>query len=344
MASESRTPPPDLIGEFPQPQQLDFFQLLRWVECRYRDKPRLGTSLTAVDDPIRLAQEPELDFAPASISSLTQTESGVPRLAVRFFGLFGPNGPLPLHLTEYARERIHHHHDRTFSRFADVFHHRLLSLFYRAWADARPTVSFDRPESDRFAFYVACLAGLGLPSLRNRDAMPDRAKLYLSGLLSGSARHPDGLAAIIREFFALQVTIREFVGEWMDIPEEDRLRLGLSPRLGTLGQSAVIGARVWGCQHNFTVVLGPMGLTEYLDFLPGRRSLIELVAIVRNYLGNELAWSVNLILATKMVPPLILDGSRQLGWTTWLGERRGRGDADDLLLNPFFRTATTNQG
>ena len=93
-----------------------------------------------------------------------------PRLTQRFFGLLGPNGPLPLHLTDYARERVLHHGDPTLARFFDVFHHRMLALFYRAWAQAQPTASLDRPYDDRFADFVGSLIGIGSPLLRRRDA------------------------------------------------------------------------------------------------------------------------------------------------------------------------------
>ena len=124
-----------------------------------------------------------------------------PRLAVNFFGLFGPNGPLPLHLTEYARNRLRAESDPTLVRFIDLFHHRMLTLFYRVWAAAQPTVSFDRPETDRFALYVGSLFGLGMPSLRNRDAFPDLARLHYAGQLACQTRHPDGLNAMISDYF-----------------------------------------------------------------------------------------------------------------------------------------------
>lgn len=69
---------------------------------------------------------------------MSASDEGPARLEQFFFGLGGPNGPLPLHLTEYMRERQRNHADPTSKRFLDVFHHRLLSLFYRAWAEARP--------------------------------------------------------------------------------------------------------------------------------------------------------------------------------------------------------------
>lgn len=344
MADPDRTTAHDLIESLlREPYRLDFFQALRLIECLHADKPRLGTSLRASDDPIRLGNDPELDFAPAALSSYRPGKAGRPdRLGVRFFGLFGPNGPLPLHLTEYARERIHHHNDHTFTRFADIFHHRMLCLYYRAWANTEPTVHYDRPESDRFAGYVASLFGTGAPALQGRDAMPDRAKLFFAGLLSCQARHADGLNALIEEFFQLPTQVREFVGEWLAIPGEDQTRLGLSSRTGALGVSSVLGGKVWGCQHKFRIVLGPLTLAEYRAMLPAGASLVELLAVVRNYIGDELAWDVNLILRLDEVPALRLDGNAQLGWTTWVGNKTD-GDADELMLDPFFRAATAVQ-
>jgi type VI secretion system protein ImpH len=60
----------------------------------------------------------------------------------------------------------------------------------------------------------------------------------------------------------------------------------------------------------------------------------RLVALVRNYIGDELAWDVNLVLDRNEVPALRLDGQGRLGWTTWLGERLEKKDADDLVFDP----------
>src|SRR3546814_13244173 len=37
-----------------------------------------------------------------------------------FFGLGGPNGPLPLHITEYVRERQRNNADSTSKRFLEI--------------------------------------------------------------------------------------------------------------------------------------------------------------------------------------------------------------------------------
>ena len=143
------------------------------IECESPQLPRLGHSVRLADDPLRLGQKPDCTFAPSTLASVSQAgTAAVPRLDQFFFGLTGPNGPLPLHLTEYARERQRNVNDATFKRFMDVFHHRLLTLFYRAWAEARPEISHDRIDDDYWSARLAALSGRGMPSLRGASRWP----------------------------------------------------------------------------------------------------------------------------------------------------------------------------
>jgi type VI secretion system protein ImpH len=337
MASADRTAtdPVDLFEALRhEPHAFHFFEALRRLECHYRDRPRLGQATRLSDDPVRLTQEPSMAFAPATLAGFDPgDESHPPHLAEYFLGLFGPQGPLPLHLTEYAYERKRSYGDRTFSRFADVFHHRMLSLFYRAWANAQPTVSFDRPERDRFNTYIGAAFGLGMPSLWRRDAAPDLAKFHYAGRLACQTHNAEGLQALLGDFFHLPVTIENFVGHWLPLAESSQCRLGETPATGSLGMTAVIGERVWDGQYKFRIVIGPMSLAEFRRFLPGSASLSRLVAWVRNYLGDELLWDVNLVLRKEEAPPLKLGEEAQLGWTTWLTSQPLAHDADDLKLD-----------
>jgi type VI secretion system protein ImpH len=316
------------------PWRFDFFQALRRLECAHRERPRIGEAVRLRDEYLRLGQDPSLAFAPSTLASFETDGARPPRLGVYFLGLFGPNGPLPLHLTEYARDRMRNSGDRTFARFADVFHHRMLSLFYRAWAQAQPAVSFDRPERDRFGDYVGSLLGIGMPELGARDAAPDIAKRYYAGRFSLQTRNADGLRDVLSDYFEVPVEIEEFRGAWLEIPEPERLRLGESLATGSLGVSTIVGSRVWDRQLSFRAVCGPMGLPDYERLLPDRSSLQRMAALVRTYIGEELVWDCQLVLVREEVPATRLGGRGRLGWTTWLlGEPAAR-DADDLVLHP----------
>lgn len=319
------------------PPAFDFYQAMRLMECLYADRARLGTAASpSGEPPIRLGQEPAMSFESASLTTfLPGNKETAARLLVRFLGLLGPNGPLPLHLTEYARMRQLNHKDPTFARFLDIFNHRMLSLFYRARANSEPTTSADRPESDRFAVYIGALAGLGMSTLRNRDDVSDLTKFHYCGRLACQTKNTDGLRAILSDYFGMTVRIEEFVGEWIELPEHLVSRLGGSPADGKLGRSITIGTRIWGCQHKFRIILGPMDLENYRSFLPGRRRIGDLAALVRNYIGDELSWDIQLRLNREEVPPARLDGRTHLGWTAWIGRINRNIHADDLIFNPL---------
>lgn len=324
-----------------RPYAYDFFQAVRRLECAHRDRPRIGHAQRPLDEPVRFGQEPSLAFAPSTLAQFgQQSPQARPRLLQYFFGAFGPNGPLPHHLTEYARQRLHHHGDGTLSRFADVFHHRMLALFYRAWAASRPTVQFDRDDADRFGAYLASLCGLGMSSLRDRDDFPDRAKLFYVGRLSSQTRNAEGLRAVISDYFRMPSDIEEHCGEWLPIPQECGWKLGGfaltrgTPPMGMLGTTALLGPRVWSRQHKFRVVLGPLRYDQFRRMLPGGSSLQRLMALVRNYVGDELHWDLRLTLLKEAVQPTKLGSSGQLGRTAWLlGDPRLM-TWEDLIFDP----------
>ena len=316
-----------------KPFDHDFLQALRRIECLFPRMPRIGRAMRPADEPIRLGQEPSVSFAPAALSAFRPGQEGrAPRLEQRFFGLLGPNGPLPLHLTDYCRERILHAGDYTFARFLDTFNHRFLELFYRAWAQAQPTVNLDRPRDDRFGAYVGSVIGIGSPRLAQRDAVGDYAKLYFSGLLARHVRNSDGLQAWTAGFFRVPVRVEQFVGHRMRLPAEDRTRIGIDTDGSRLGVGAVLGGAVWDRQHKFRIELGPLTLEQYEGFLPGGTAIAKLVALVRQYVSFELEWDARLELLRQEVPEIRLGRFGRLGWTTWLGTWRAPRDAADLTL------------
>jgi type VI secretion system protein ImpH len=327
------------------PYEFAFLQLMRRVQHLAGDCARLGEGERPASEPLRLGQDPSLGFAPAELSRLVPgSERGLPRLLVNFFGTLGPNGPLPLHITEYARDRLRNHDDPTMSRFLDVFHHRMLMFFFRAWAGGQPTVSRDRTvdgrADDRFETYVGALEGLGLATLRGRDAFPDQARLFYAGRFAAHSRNAEGLAAVVGEFFAVPARVQPFMRDWLDLPPPSLWRLGRPGAGASLGVSSILGARVATRQSKFRLVLGPLDRGAMQRLLPGGTSLAKLTALVRHYVGAEMRWDVRLVPSDDLERPGKL-GVSLLGWTSWLGRvrpedaGRHRRVAGDLILDPL---------
>ena len=335
-ANRSTSQTVDLARELEEaPYKFNFFQAMRLIEATNPGMERLGKASRPKDEPVRLGQEPTMAFAPSMLASFKPGEGGKnDYLAGYFFGLFGPNGALPLHLTEYARGRERLQHDGALRAFVDIFHHRMMSHFYRAWADAQPTVSMDRPSEDSFAKFVGSVIGVAQPAYRNRDAMSDHAKLFMAGRLGLQSKPAEGLQAMLEEFFRVPMQVEQYVGEWLDLPSEAYFVLGQSPETGSIGMTATLGSRVWGSQHKFRIRCGPINGSDLQRFLPGGVSLERLSATVRNYVGDELDWELQILVGATEVPSAILGQEGKLGWTSWLGSPPPDAITDDLVLRP----------
>ena len=336
MAAEDRSTHDDLIARLTaEPYQFGFFQALRRIEAANPECPGFGRSRRAAQDPLRLGQAASLSFASSTLAAVQPATGERPaRLLQNFHGVFGPNGPLPVHLTEYAMERRLSHHDPTFERFCDAFHHRMLSLFFRIRANADPAISEDRPAENRFRTYVGALIGLGTPALRDQDACSDQAKLFHAGHYANQKRSPSALLGIVAQQFSMPVELREFEPEWLELPEESRLYLGMAPDTGRLGVNTVIGARTWERQFRFALAFGPVTREQFESLLPDRPAPARLAALVRNFVGFEFSWEYRVVVREDERPVACLGRYGQLGWSSWLSGRQRDPDHPDFFHAP----------
>ncbi|MFZ4573567.1 MAG: type VI secretion system baseplate subunit TssG [Phycisphaerales bacterium] len=345
------------------PWEFSFTALVRRIEALHHDRPGFGRSDRAEQDPIRFCQEPSLAFAPCTVSEFKDpTNKAEARLFVNFIGLLGPNGPMPLHLTEFARSRERINRDPTLARFFDLFNHRMVSLFYRAWSASQMPASFDRWEpplpgpvttaerelqlardTSRYSIYIGSAFGVGMDSFRHRDAVSDVAKLHYAGRLASPHKNAEGLRDILSDYFRIPVEIEEFAGRYVEVPEQYRCSLGVTPpsgaaagQLGGVGGGAMCGSTYFDCGGAFRLRLGPMGLAEYNRLLPGTRSARRLAAWIRNYLGDELWWDAQLVLKKEEVPGSRLGGGARLGWTSWVLSAGSPENRADLALRSAF--------
>lgn len=319
------------------PHSHDLFDTLREFERSAPDKPRIGDSSVMAEDVVGLGQDPFLEFPASNISGIDKTRQGMPRLFARFLGMLGPQGALPLSTTIEAYD-WQMRRDPSFARFADVFNVRFLQLFFRAWADSRPTAQFDRPDLDRFFDYVGSTAGFGTPAYANRDQIEDIVKVGFAGLVGARTKSGSRLRSLIRGVFDVEVEIEEHVGTWLTFEAGDATSLG-SAGCG-LGQDAVIGQRAYSINDKFRISIKAYSLEQYRKYLPSGELSDPLTDLIFFYIGHQFEYDVQLAIPAKLVPPARLGESGQLGWTAWIAPDPDQPDdvyRTDAVFQPMER-------
>lgn len=298
-----------------EPWRHDFFAVMRRLERSFPERGRIGDVAARREEYVALGQQPYLDFPASTIAEADRDGQGRLRLFVKFLGLLGPQGALPLATTEES-----HHwqiaRDDAFPRFLDILNHRFLQLFFRAWADSRPVAQHDRPERDRFAAYIGSMIGLGSPPYLKRDAVPDPEKLAHAGLVGAQAKSASRLRSLLAGLFDIDVEVEQFIGMRLVFDPADRTRLGSGHC--TLGGDALLGASVYSVEDKFRVSIVARDMEQFCRFLPDGDRCEPLADAVFFHLGEQFEWDVELALPVGEVKPMRLGQSGQLGWTSWM--------------------------
>jgi type VI secretion system protein ImpH len=376
-APSGRTPAP-LSGELSVAERLfeegyafDFFQAVRLLERLAPARRPVGRNGPLAEEIVRFGAHLSLSF-PASKGIHEIQPSSPPALApamiVSFMGLTGPSGELPDHYTELLLRLEREgkgQEKRAFRAWLDLFNHRFISHFYRAWEKYRFWRAYERGEHDRadpdsFTRCMLSLVGLEVPQLRHRlrVAVPeehdgergerplakidDLVLLHYSGFLAQRTRCALSLQALLEDYFQLPARIEQFRGRWLPLDAPSQSRMGGLGANNRLGAEIVAGERVWEVQGKFRIRLGPLRYADFVQFIPDRRPLPDrkafflLVHLVRLYVGPEFDFDVQLVLRKEDVPACQLmekDGlGPRLGWNTWVRSQPAARDAEDAAF------------
>jgi type VI secretion system protein ImpH len=346
-----------------EPYRFDFFQavrLLRWAARERGDQGEsvggrpVGQSFSPEEEAVRFRSLPSLSFPSAAIHRLEwpgDDRERPPEMRVAFFGLFGPLGVLPRHYTQLIIDRARHK-DTAFGDFLDLFNHRLISLYWRAWAKHRLPIAYEEsqldpggPTEDPFTMVLYSLIGLGVRGLRDRRELSDTTFLYFAGHFAQSRPQAITLVAMISDHFSLEASVQQFRGQWLQLDRADQSRLPAArqgfdrqtPRNNRLGVDVVIGERVWSVENRFRVRLGPLNYRQFESFTPAGSQSTPLGQFVRAYVGPQYDFDVQLVLHQDEVPLAQLAAAGQpatcrLGWNSWAFSRPFSRDADDAAF------------
>ena len=246
----------------------------------------------------------------------------------------------------------------------DLFNHRFVSLFFRAWEKYRFPFRFEQAagpgEDDPFTNVLRCYVGIGMAPLRSRlrvvarddpspraprrqlAAVDDLSLLYYAGFLAHRPRNAVSLQGLLGDYFDLDARVLQFHGQWLAIEPEGRTRLGGEASSNQLGVSAIAGDRVWDVRSKIRLRLGPLSYERFRELVPDpapvaeRKAFYLLSHLVRLYAGPEVDFDVQLVLRAAEVPECRLgdedDLGPRLGWNTWLRSEPMDRDPDDAAF------------
>ncbi|HEY7879182.1 MAG TPA: type VI secretion system baseplate subunit TssG [Gemmatimonadaceae bacterium] len=319
------------------PNSFEFFRAVQLLERLRAARAPVGNFGDPLQEVVRFGAHASVAFPASEIQTLDLDATGPVRMRVNFMGLTGPQGVLPLHYTSLIAER-ERARDTAGRDFLDIFNHRIISLFYRAWEKNRFTVPHERAREDPLMHHLRDLVGIGTSGLANRLPVRDETLLYYTGLLALRSRPAVALEHLLEDYFSVPVEIEQFVGAWYPLDTDIQCALGEENTASTqLGCGAVAGDETWDQQARIRVRLGPLARAQYDMFLPDGTAYDALRALTRFFSSDQIDVEVQLVLARSDVPACVLGAddvqdATPLGWSTWLRTAPLDRDPDETIL------------
>jgi type VI secretion system protein ImpH len=326
--------------------EFEFFQAVRLLARTFSNRREVGGTARPAEEFVRFSAIPadgrlSMVFPASAVHDIQKTidSSYQPRMTVNFFGLSGTWGVLPFYYTDrmVARKTAK---DETLAAFFDLFNHRLLALFYRAWEKHHPPILYELAaargeQPDTFTQSLYDVIGMGTAGLRGRMGIEDETLLFYAGLIAQRPHSASALRGILRDYFSVAVEIAQCIGGWYRLEEADRCYLSEEMERNQLGEGAFIGDEVWDQQSRFRIRLGPVGLKRFVEFLPNSRATAKLVELTKYIVGLAIVFDVQVFLRASEVPYCRLDDegfdAPRLGWMGWLKTEEFAADAGDAV-------------
>ncbi|HEY3245614.1 MAG TPA: type VI secretion system baseplate subunit TssG [Phycisphaerae bacterium] len=271
------------------------------------------------------------------------------RLDVTFMGLYGVSTPLPLHYAISILRSVEsvpgvdpapagsagaspsqaiaavpatdNGESSPMRDFLDIFHHRVLSLFYRAWAKYRYDVSFGVPGRDIITDYLLWLIGLSRVAKAQEVGVSPIRLIRYAGLLTQHPRSAATLEGMLLDYWGEQIPVRvdQFQGRWVALSPGDLNHMGVAN--ARLGVDLTVGEEVYDLSGAFGVSMGPVDWHTYLSFLPDGEGYAQTKALIELYCTDPLAFTIEMKINAQQVPITRLTCDEQagrLGFTSWI--------------------------
>lgn len=264
-------------------RRFDFVQAVRLIHHFSRSKVPVGELGPIENEPLRFRHDPSLAFHSSDVKSVEEIHDpqGRPRYALQstFLGLTGATSPLS---TYFAEEVLLNDPHNSLRSFYDLFHHRLLSLFYRTLLKYRFTSSFRSGGRDPFTRRAVAFVGVDADGAVSSTGLPPYTLLSLAPLLALPSRSARSLKLVLQRLFpGLKVDVECFIPRRIKLEEAERTRLGVVRT--TLNEDFVMGGGVIDRGGRFRIYIGPVSYEQYEQLIPGGTAFPRLRGVVNQF-------------------------------------------------------------
>ncbi|KPZ55510.1 hypothetical protein AN391_02557 [Pseudoalteromonas sp. P1-13-1a] len=319
-----------------QASQVDFYKAVFIIENQLKkrglDYRHVGYDSNPKQELIKFTATQKFGYPGNSITKLEEAgfEDGLHKvnIQVSFMGLTGCSGALPQFYSELVMQRLRYK-DTTMRDFYDMFNHRLISLYYRAWKKYKPSLNHinNDKKKDPYTQMLGLLSG-GY----------NEHQLHFSGLYSRKIRNAFDLQSVLGSYLGCEVKINQMVGQWYELKLQEQTALAsqvmYEGQHARLGVDSVIGKQVWDVSSSIEVHIKPNKPCKVKQLLP-RGELFQLAKkITKDYIGNSIQFRL-IIEAdfTCLDTAQLLEDKAQLGINSFLAVQNNKSKSNPTKLS-----------
>lgn len=222
-------------------------------------------------EPVRFHHDPNLSFHASDVSSIAVKREGDEiraTMTTTFLGLTGTSSPMA---TIFAEDvlRAEAEEESSLRAFYDLFHHRLISLFFRTWKKYRFTVGFKADGTDVFSRRMLSFVGVDMGGATHQHGLGPLELLGMAPLLATRTRSPRMMNIILARALPEGVgfVLEPFVARRVTIESGDRVILGRQRH--QIAVTFLIGKSVVDRSGRCRLTIGPVDLETYESLMPG---------------------------------------------------------------------------
>jgi type VI secretion system protein ImpH len=303
--------------------RMNFIRFCELVELAAPEAAPIGSTDSPANEPVRFRSRAQLGFPGREIDRVAydiDRPTAAPAVHTTFLGLYGVDARMPAYFVdEVAQNRDG---AESLSAFLDLFHHRVITQFYRVARKYRYPVGFRRDGADAVSRYLVSFAGLGFSTQRAdgktstarqmlAEVSDKRKLLSMLGLAMQKTRTAEGLAGILRHAVPDgEITVEEFHPVWREIN-------AFEP--APLGEQCLLGRGFFDRANAVRIVITPASRETVLALVPGKQAHREVMALLRFYLGYESEAHLEMHVRSQLMPPPTLAPQQaNLGFTAQL--------------------------